>query len=69
MEFIQQKINDFLDAIAQVHGAAYQADMKVEHKGGSQVLVKYPGKDAALVGLDTLELMTKNLREKAKEVA
>ena len=69
MELIQQKINDFLDAIAQVHGAAYQADMKVEHRGGTQVFVKHPGKDATLVALDTLELMTKNLREKAKDVA
>jgi len=69
MEFVQQKINDFLDAIAQVHGSEYRAEMTVEHRGGTQVLVKYPGKDAALVALDTLELMTKNLREKAKETA
>ncbi len=69
MQVVQQKIDEFLDAIAQVHGDEYKNQMVVEHRGGTQILVKHPKKEPALVALDTLELMTKNLREKAKEAA
>ncbi|MFQ5345418.1 MAG: hypothetical protein ACE5DZ_05600 [Mariprofundus sp.] len=65
MQVVQEKISEFLDAVGQVHGEAFRDGMVVEHKGGSQILVKYPDKnEAMLVGLDTLELMTKNLHSK-----
>ncbi len=69
MLVVQQKIDEFLDAIAQVHGEEYKNNMLVEHKGGSQILVKYPEQEGMLVGLDTLELMTKNLHSKVAETA
>ncbi|MDQ7000114.1 MAG: hypothetical protein Q9M12_04425 [Mariprofundus sp.] len=69
MQVVQKKIDEFLDAIAQVHGEAYKKAMVVEHKGGSHILVKYPEQEGMLVGLDTLELMTKNLHSKVAEKA
>ncbi len=62
MQVIQEKIDEFMDAIDQVHGEAYKNNMVVEHKGGSLILVQYPDKpEGMIVGLDVLELMTKNL--------
>jgi len=69
MLVVQKKIDEFLDAIAQVHGEDYKNNMLVEHKSGSQILVKYPEQEGILVGLDTLELMTKNLHSKIAETA
>ena len=70
MQVVQKKIDEFIDAITQVHGEEYKNNMLVEHKGGSQILVKYPDKQKSiLVGLDTLELMTKNLHSKIAETA
>ena len=67
MSVIEGKINEFLDAIAQVHGEEYRNNTEVKHRGGTQIMLKHPGKEGALIGLDTLELMTKNLLKKAQD--
>ncbi|EAU53459.1 hypothetical protein [Mariprofundus ferrooxydans] len=70
MAFIEEQIEQFLDAIDQVYGEEYRNSMIVESRGNRQILVKHPEhQEGNLVTLGTLELMTKSLLDQAKEAA
>ncbi|TLS67602.1 hypothetical protein FE236_10950 [Mariprofundus erugo] len=70
MQFIEKSIREYLDALTHVHGEAYTKKAVVDHRGGAQIFVKYPGHaEGMLVNLGTLELMTRNLLERAAQAA
>jgi len=67
MEVTKNKIKEFLDAIGQVHGDEYKAKMVVADRGSGHIMVKYPDKEeGSPILLGTLELMTKNLLNRAE---
>jgi len=68
MEFAEKAIHEFLDAISLVHGKEYKNRMVVANRGAGDILVKYPDREEGIpVSLGTLELMTKNLQNRAAE--
>lgn len=70
MAFIEEQIEQFLEAIGQAYGEEYKNSMIVESRGNRQILVKHPEhQEGNLVTLGTLELMTKSLLDQAKEAA
>lgn len=57
-----QSIDNFLAAIAQVHGAHYKDKMSVSWCGGHYYRVKYPDEaEGHVVPVGHLNLMTKDL--------
>jgi len=61
-------IEDFLDAIGQVHGEDYKKKMSVVFCGGHYFKVKYPYQDqGTIVPVGHLALMTKDLLENPEQ--
>jgi len=70
MQFVNQKINEFLDAVGQIHGEDYRTKMVVAHRGGTSIFVKYPDhNEGSLVDLDNLEMKTKHLKKTSLQTA
>jgi len=70
MQFVEKAINEYLDAVTATHGADFRARTVVESRGGTQILLKSPEhQEAMLINLGTLELMTKHLNSGAEQAA
>jgi len=63
MQFVQEKIDQFIDALSKKHGDEYMADIEVKHRGSGNIMLKRPHKEPEMITLDTLEVMTKSLRD------
>lgn len=65
MPSVSKTIENYLEAVEQVHGKAHRDQTRIHHAGGSDVVVQYPEGHRAIVGLGQLELMTEHLQRQA----
>ncbi len=60
---VKTLIRDYLDALERRFGAKARKETQVEYRGGSQVVLKRPGRHPQAVDVGSLRLMTERLRE------
>ncbi|RMH61868.1 MAG: hypothetical protein D6678_02205 [Zetaproteobacteria bacterium] len=66
MEQVQKQIEDYLDAVEQVHGPEARNKLRVRWTGGTQVVLHHLSNGARrLVDLGSLRLMARQLRRQA----
>jgi len=63
MNVIEQRINEYLDAVEQVCGPNVRQQTVIEERGGSHVFIKGPDDEfGQLISVGHLEIMAENLR-------
>lgn len=60
---VKTLIRDYLDALERKFGAAARKQTKVEYRGGTQVVLKQPGRHPQAVDVGSLRLMTERLQQ------
>lgn len=65
MKMINKAIDEYLQALAALHGRDYSEKTKIRPTGGTDVAIVYPDGGHNIVTVGMLHLMTEHLRNQA----
>ncbi|MDX8407893.1 MAG: hypothetical protein R8L58_05865 [Mariprofundaceae bacterium] len=63
---VERAIEEYLNAVEQVHGKAFRAQTQLRHTGGSDVVIALPEGHKSIVSVGRLKLMAEHLKRQTR---